>query len=301
MIFEKGFYQNLMMKDKTYDFDTIFKTKNSRLINISLSGSALRNKQNKIKSIVFIGRNITERKMMEEIKDRFVSAVTHELRTPLVSIKGYLDLILSEKIGSIPEKIKSNLEVIKRNSDVLLRLTTDLLDIRQLESGKLRLNTELLDFREIISNCIKEVEPFLTKKNQKLKLQIPLERLPMYGDKIRIKQVILNLLDNAIKFTPEKGHIEVILTHEKAIYQIQITDTGIGIKNEDLQRIFEPFSAIKKPTYIKGTGLGLSIVKGLVKLHGGRIWAKSLGEGGGATFTVVLPKDKKRGGEDDVR
>jgi len=249
------------------------------------------------------GRDITEQKKVEErlrrteaayklmkMKYRFISVATHELRTPLVSIKGYVDYILSGKLGRVTKKIKSSLQITRRNTDRLLSLTNDLLDIRRLDSGKLQLNLESLDFGEIINHCIKEAQPSVNDKKQKLHLRIPDGSLQIQGDNVRLSQVVMNLLSNASKFTPEYGKIELDVQKKKKIIQVQVSDTGIGIKKEDLERIFEPFAAIEKPSYIKGTGLGLNVTKGLVEAHRGKIWAHSEGVGKGSTFTFTLPE-----------
>ena len=227
-----------------------------------------------------------------EIKDRFISSVTHELRTPLVSVKGYLDFIMSEDFGPIPEKIKSNLMVVRRNADQLLNLTNDLLDIRRIEAGKLQLALKIMNFSDVVRSCFVEIRPFVGNRNQTVYLDIPEEGLPIIGDAIRLNQVLMNLLINASKFTGEKGQITTKISEDADEIQVRVTDTGIGIRREDLERVFEPFATIQKPTYIKGTGLGLSVSRGLVETHGGRIWAESPGEGKGSTFVFTLPKWK---------
>ena len=240
-------------------------------------------------SVQGVARDITERKKIEQMKDRFISAVTHELRTPLASIAGYADLALSGKFGSLNGEMKSNVEVIKRNTDRLISITDDLLDIRRIESGKLKLNISSLDLKEIIGFCSAEIKPFL-KEKQELHIQVPDVLPTIQGDRVRLSQVLMNLFSNAAKFTPEGGNIKLSVKDEKGMVKVQVSDTGIGIRKEDLQHVFEPFATIQKPTYIKGTGLGLSVTKALVNAHGGRIWAESPGEGKGATFTFTLPK-----------
>lgn len=239
-------------------------------------------------------RDISERKRLEETKNQFISAITHELRTPLVSIEGYIDYALTGKLGTVPKKIKSSLEVVKEESDRLLNLTNDLLDIRRLESGRFQLNLEPLDFRKVINQCIQEFKPFIEKRNQRFYEEIPDKSLMVNGDRVRLSQIIMNLLNNATKFTPKKGKITLRVEEKENTIQVQILDSGIGIKKEDIERVFEPFAAVKKPTYIKGTGLGLSLTKGLVEAHGGKIWAESKGEGKGSTFTFVIDKHRKK-------
>ena len=239
-----------------------------------------------------VARDITERKKIEQMRDSFISAVTHELRTPLVSISGYTDLALSGKFGSLSGDVKSGLEVIRRNADRLVSLADDLLDIRRIESGKLELKISSVSLKEIIDHCVAEVKPFL-KEKQEFDVQVPDVLPTIQGDRVRLSQVLMNLLSNAAKFTPEGGTIKLSVKDEEGVVKVQVCDTGIGIRREDLERVFEPFAAIQKPTYIKGTGLGLSVTKGLVEAHGGRIWAESEGEGKGARFTFTLPKRKQ--------
>jgi signal transduction histidine kinase len=246
--------------------------------------------EGKLIGIQGILRDITERKRMDIIRDRFISAVTHELRTPLVSVKGYVDLALEES-ESIPEEVKSELQVAKRNTDRLLSLVNDLLDLSRMQSGKHQLDLQSMDFKQLIDHCAAEIQPFINEKKQSLSLEVPAGPLPVQGDPVRLSQVLANLLSNASKFSPEGGGITVSVKDDADTIQVQVSDNGMGIRKEDLKRVFEPFAAIEKPTYVKGTGLGLSVSKGLVEAHGGKIWAESPGEGKGVTFTFTLPKN----------
>ena len=230
------------------------------------------------------------RKELEEMRSQFISAVTHELRTPLVSIKGYLDLALSR---SVSKEVHSDLLVVNRNAERLLSLTNDLLDIQRMQAGRLQLNLQPLDLREVIDSSITDVQPLTQEKKVSLRLEIPRGKLPFQGDQIKLSQVVVNLLSNAFKFSPDGGEVTLRAEEAEDMIRVQVSDRGIGIKREDLERVFEPFAAIGKPTYVKGTGLGLSICKGLVEAHGGRIWAESEGEGKGAMFTFTLPKRKE--------
>lgn len=255
--------------------------------------SPLKDDKGRVTHLIGIARDITERKQLEKMKDQFISAVTHELQTPLVSIKAYVDYPLTGKMGPLSENMKSNLEIVKRNTDRLLQLTGELLDLRRMESGRLELNKENLDYQDIIKNCLEEVKPLFEEKQQRARyIQLPRGQLSIQADRIRLSQILMNLLSNANKFTPEEGGISVIVEDTNGEIRTTISDTGIGIRKEDINRIFEPFSSIKKPTYIKGTGLGLSVTKGLVEAHGGRIIVNSQGEGKGTTFTFYLPKSK---------
>jgi signal transduction histidine kinase len=178
---------------------------------------------------------------------------------------------------------------MKRNTDRLLNLTNDVLDIQRMRSGKLQLNLEKLDLRKVIDEAVDEISPLTAAKKQSLIVEHPQQKLPIYGDQMRLSQVLMNLLSNATKFAPEGGKIIISTRADDNLITIAVSDTGIGIREEDLNIVFDPFAPIRKPTYIKGTGLGLSIVKGLVEGHGGKIWVESRGEGRGATFTFKLP------------
>jgi len=225
----------------------------------------------------------------ELMKDRFISAATHELRTPLVSIKGFIDRVTKGKSGKLSDQATLELEIVKRNTERLLSLVNELLEVRRMDSGKLKLNLKLIDFQEVIQNCVKEIQPLIEQRKQRFNLKVSKGRLPIKGDSIRLSQALMNLLDNASKFTPENGLIALIVEKMKKNIQVQIKDTGIGIRKKDLGKIFEPFADIKKSTYVRGTGLGLSVTKGIIKGHKGKIWAESSGEGKGSTFTFIIP------------
>jgi signal transduction histidine kinase len=224
------------------------------------------------------------------MKDRFISSVTHELRTPLVSISGYLDLI--RKNERFQKETVSYLQVVRRNADRLLSLTTDLLDFQRLQAGRLQVALQPIDFVNVLNNCIKEIMPMINGRRQALKANIPRGPIRILGDTVRLTQVIMNVLDNASKFTPDGGRIMVRVEERGDQLITEISDSGIGIRRDDLKQVFEPFSAIKKATYIKGTGLGLSVTKGLIEAHGGTITVQSQGEGRGSTFTITIPKER---------
>jgi PAS domain S-box-containing protein len=237
-------------------------------------------------------RDITERKRLQNMKDQFFTAVTHELRTPLVSIKGYVDHIMAKEPNLSPN-VRSQIEIVKRNGQRLLELTEDLLNIQYMETGRLQLKFEDLNLQEILTQCLEEIQPLVNDKGQEVRLEIPGKTLLVVGDRVRIVEVLMNLLQNANKFSPNGGSIVVRVEEDVGTVTISVTDNGIGIDKKDLGRVFEPFAAIPKPTYFKGSGLGLSLAKRLVEAHGGKIWATSTGVGSGTTLAVTLPKLKE--------
>ncbi len=201
------------------------------------------------------------RKELEKMKTQFISAVTHELRTPLVSIKGYVDLALSAGPGQMSKEVEAELQVVKRNTDRLLSLVNDLLDVDRMQAGRLQLNLQPMDFKKVIDSCMNEIRPLVADRKLSLRLEAPEGKLLIQGDEVRLSQVLMNLLSNATKFSPEDSEVTLHVEEKNESIKVQVSDTGIGIRKEDLERVFEPFAAIEKPRYIKGTGLGLSVAK----------------------------------------
>lgn len=237
-----------------------------------------------------LSRALEEIKEVSKRKTDFISAVSHELRTPLTSIKGYASILLSEKLGQIPEAVKERLDKINRHSDELTHLVNDLLDISRIESGKIIMKAESLNLAEITNNIADLLSLQLKAKEIRLDLQIP-KGLLIKADRSQIERVFINLMGNAIKFTPQKGKISVAVSLVDSFVQIDVTDNGIGIPAEALNAIFDEFYRVDNPINqeIKGTGLGLSLVKHIVEAHNGKIWVKSkLGQG--STFSFTLPK-----------
>jgi len=235
--------------------------------------------------------DITERWELEQMKTQFVSLVSHELRTPLTSIKGSLGLILAGAAGEISPQARQFLEIALNSTDRLIRIVNDLLDLSKLEAGKVQLNLVEVSPREVVEECITELESFAESRKITILNEVP-ENLPtVLADRDRLKQTIINLLSNAIKFSPEgkKVIVGAEMFDSKAV-KFWVKDFGIGIPEDELDRIFEKFAQVKKkavsPT--EGTGLGLSITKQIVELHGGRIWVESE-VGKGTTFYFTIP------------
>ena len=228
---------------------------------------------------------------LDEMKSRFISTATHELRTPLVSIKGYTELIRSGRMGKVPKKIDEMFKVVERNANRLSKLTDDLLMQQRLESGRLEINPEQLQLQELLKDVVEEFQPFISKRNQVLNVQVPADLSEVMVDRTRVGQVIINLLSNASKFTPSEGNISIKARETGKMVEVQVSDNGTGIAKEDIPKLFNPFPDIPKPSITESSvGLGLSICKGIIALHGGKIWAESEGKDKGATFTFTIPK-----------
>ena len=225
------------------------------------------------------------------MKSDFISLVSHELRTPLTSIIGFVSFILDGKTGTINEKQRDSLMRVHRQSKRLAALINDLLDISRIEAGRIEMKREPTSILEIAKQRFDEIKPQADEKSLQFSLIAP-DSLPLtYGDGERIGQVLINLMGNAIKFTPEKGRVVVKLKSDGKIIHVEVIDDGFGVPIENRQKVFEKFYQHDDihTRQQGGTGLGLSIAKSIVEVHGGRIWVDD-GEGGrGSNFQFVLP------------
>ena len=231
-----------------------------------------------------------------EHKSRFLANVNHELRTPLSSIIGYARLLHRETQGQITSLQRENLEDLLRNAERLLGLIDSLLDFARIEAGKMDVQIEPIVVGELVHGAAATVEPMLRRDAVRLVRDISEELPPLYTDRDKLRQIIINLLGNAVKFT-DRGEIKISACQENGDFKLAVADTGIGIDRADMDRIFEEFDRgrwINGGSY-RGTGLGLAIVKRLVDLLGGCVAVESE-VGKGSTFTVTLPM-KSRGEE----
>ena len=223
-------------------------------------------------------------------KDEFLSVLSHELRTPLNSMFGWVRMFRS---GMLDENSKLKaIEVIDRNIRMQNNLIEDLLDVSRIISGKMRIETEEIDIVSVVRSAVENARPLADGKNISLEFNSELESQKIIGDATRLQQIVNNLINNAVKFTPEDGRISLNLTTPDHSVRIQVSDTGIGIKPEFLPVIFDRFQQVDSTTRRShsGLGLGLTIVKHLTELHGGSVGVSSDGEGKGSTFTVEIPK-----------
>lgn len=258
--------------------------------------------------------SVTELKRVSELKSNFLSIASHELKTPLTSIKGYSDIIIDTMKDKIDANIFRMIESINRAADRLHRVVNNILDVTRIEQKKLRLKPEHFDLGAVARECIDELSHFAT--NRKIRFDCVFsEGLPMFfGDKMRMQQVFTNLCSNALKYSPDNSSVEVRLSLEdKDHFKIILKDYGIGIDKVEQRKIFDPFYEVGSTNrhssdFSKfmggGTGLGLSIVKGIVERHGGRIWVESEGamvdnRFPGSEFHIVLPIEARIDWDDD--
>ncbi|HEX4363457.1 MAG TPA: ATP-binding protein [Solirubrobacteraceae bacterium] len=245
--------------------------------------------------VVWTLRDITERARLEQAKSDFVATASHELRSPLTSIKGFIELLETTNAENLTERQHEFIKIALQSTDRLVELVNDLLDIARIESGQFEIHPRATDLRETVTEVAALIEPRMHAKNQRLELQIYDPRPPAFADPARIRQVLTNLVTNAHLYTPEGGIVTLRLEGDQQATKLTVIDTGQGVSPEETRRLFDRFfRGSTDERRSPGTGLGLAIVKSLVDLHGGSVDVDS-SIGRGTTFTVRLPSAPANG------
>jgi len=291
-------------------FDTVRVRKNGERIDVSLTVSPVKDARGRIIGASKIARDVSDRKRAEaeratllqtvqqareeaeelnRSKDQFLAVLSHELRTPLNAIFGWARMLQSAAMDEATSR--RAIDAILRNATAQVQLVEDLLDVSRIITGKMRLDVQWLDLKSVIESALDAVQPAASAKGLKIETVLDPNAGPVVGAADRLRQVVWNLLMNAIKFTPRDGRVQVHLRKLKSHVEIVVSDSGEGIQPEILPFIFDRFrqgdSTTTRPH--GGLGLGLALVRHLVDLHGGRVRAASEGPGRGATFVVELP------------
>lgn len=259
-----------------------------KALDVSASG---RVPEGKPSGAVVVLHDVTELRRLERVRQDFVANVSHEFKTPLTAIQGFAETLLAGALDD-PENNRRFLEIIRNHATRLARLTNDLLKLARIEAGKLELEFSSVGLLELIEAC---TETTLLKANRKeitLEITVPPQLPAVRGDAALLRDVLQNLLDNAIQYTPARGHISVAASATAREAVITVSDTGIGIPLADSERIFERFYRVDaaRSREAGGTGLGLSIAKHIVEAHGGKLWVEST-VGQGSKFSFSLPLD----------
>lgn len=226
---------------------------------------------------------------LQQVRSEFLANVSHELRTPIFAIHGFVETLLDGAIND-PKVNKHFLEKANQHTISLSNLLNDLIDISMIESGEMKMSFRYFNINEFLKGVVSEQSSLAETKNLELVYSPIRDSLQLYGDKDKLKQVVVNLLQNAIKYT-EKGEVEIMVEEEKLYGKIIVRDTGIGIPPEDMERIFERFYRVDKmrSRSVGGTGLGLAIVKHILEAHGTAMFAKS-DVNKGSEFSFKLKK-----------
>jgi PAS domain S-box-containing protein len=249
---------------------------------------------------VAILRDVTAEKQIEQMKSDFVANVSHEIRSPLAPMKDALGIVLDGTAGELNEQQKRFLAILDTNMHRLGRLIDDLLDLSKIQAGRLELKKEKVDTIRLLEEVAASMRFLAEKKNIELSFDFPEDLPQTYCDRDRIIQVMLNLITNAIKFTPEGGQVSVKVSEyqsvkEKDVIQVAVSDSGPGMSAEETDTLFDRFKQLSHPEAIKGTGLGLALSKAIIQMHGGRIWVESQ-VGKGSTFKFTLPVNTDKHG-----
>src|ERR1700722_2646947 len=305
-------------------FETVHLAKDGRRLNLSMTISPIMDASGHVIGASKVARDISERKKAEEalnkameeaevanrerlqlldserearsqaeqasrMKDEFLATLSHELRTPLNAVLGWANILRHGNLQG--EELKQGLDIIERNARVQAQIIEDLLDMSRIISGKVRLDVQWIELSAVLNESIETLRSTAQAKGVHLRASLDPFARPISGDPSRLQQVFWNLLNNAIKFTPKDGKVEVLLKHASTEVQVSVIDTGEGIAPEFLPYIFDRFQQGDASTTRRhgGLGLGLAIVKQLIELHGGNVRVQSDGLGKGATFSVRLP------------
>jgi PAS domain S-box-containing protein len=248
---------------------------------------------------VAVFRDVTRERQAEIAKSEFVAAISHELRTPITSIKGYVELLLSGAAGNVSPQQSHFLDVVGANTERMVSLVSNLIAVSEMEQGTIQIDPVPVDVAGIIRDAVLGVRSDLDERNLDLSMNLPPDLSPVKGDPRRLRQILDNLLTNAIRFTRPGGritiwaaeaHMEDMDVSAQDYLVVSIRDTGVGIPPEEHGRIFEKYYQVENPLSMEagGSGMGLAIVRSLVEAHGGRVWVESqVGEG--STFSLVLP------------
>ena len=245
---------------------------------------------------------------LDLLKSNFVAMISHELRSPMTAIKGFLEIVISGVGGSVSAQQQEYLEVIRSNTDRLMNLINDILDMAKMESGTFPVVKSACNVEKLLEKIIRETVGLAAKKMIIVEKEGAADDIPAEIDEFRITQVMVNLISNAIKYSPEKSSIFIgskivdagVIPRSApasnpaasgSYVMIYVRDSGAGIEKEHLDRIFDRFYQInqKDNQVLKGVGLGLNISRNIIKAHGGFIWAESEGRGAGSTFKFAIP------------
>jgi signal transduction histidine kinase len=226
---------------------------------------------------------------LDKMKDQFVSTVTHELRTPLTSMIGYLEILAGSEVGELTiDEQQHFLEIVARNCHRLTRLVDDILAAARIDSGRFSLDRTSVDLAHLASERVESIRASAEQKQVELRLTIDPALPPLYADPMRLGQLLDNLVSNAVKFTPARGMVGVTLATRGDTVHIEVVDTGVGIPEDEVDKLFDRFFRASTAANVQGTGLGLAIAKTIVEAHGGVLSVESE-VGVGTTFAVDLP------------
>lgn len=251
----------------------------------------MKDSSGEFKRMVIILHDMSKEKEADKVKSEFISTITHELRTPLTSIEGFVSLILARKVGDIPPKQEEFLNIVQAQSKNLKKMIQNLLEFSRFVTGKMKMEKSVTLVKDVLEGVLIGTKPQIEKKKLDLSLNIN-EQIPdVMADSEKLAMVISNIIGNAIKFSHEGGKLTIKMAKDGKNLLFSVSDTGLGLSKENLEKIFERFYQVDSSLTRKvgGAGVGLAVAKEIVEAHGGRIWAESAGKGKGVTVSFTLP------------
>lgn len=271
------------------DKNVIFETRDKKILNASLA--LFRDDLGRTSGAIVVFQDITESQKLDNMRREFVANVSHELKTPITTIKSYTETLLD---GALEDSslARNFLEVIEKESDRMSSLVKDLLQLSHIDYKKVNWDFRPLDLKDLVEDSISKMDMYFKEKKQNLDLNLPPNEVRVVADRVKFEQVLINLISNAIKYTQPRGNIKISVDTVDNFALVKIADSGIGIPQEDVSRVFERFYRVDKgrSRVQGGTGLGLSIAKNIIEEHGGDITVKSeLGKG--SEFMISIPVD----------
>lgn len=270
--------------------------KGGEALRTSVVVTPMLDRDGELRGFAAVIRDLTQQRRLQELEaatrhtNEFLAVLAHELRNPLAPIRNAVAIMQIHP--DVPPSLGPARDIIDRQLRQLTRLVDDLLDVARLSTGRIQLRREALDFREVVASALEAVRPLVEQRHHHLELRLDDTPLPVHGDAARLVQALQNLLNNAVKFTPEGGRVELAVQRHAGEVVATVTDSGRGIAPEAIERIFQMFvqeHAGHRLPLEAGLGIGLNLARSLVEQHGGRLLARSEGVGKGSTFTIVLP------------
>ncbi len=302
------------VKGESGVYESALVAKDGSRIDVLLSGRPIHNEDGTFQGAFGVFTDISERKRAEEeqrrafkaslrlraeaeaanmAKSRFLAGMSHEIRTPMNAVIGFSEILHDQHYGKLNDKQLRFLGYILESGRHLLHLIDEVLDLAKVESGKMKLQLEQVNPAQLLETSLSMIKENALRRSLKLELYIDdsIAELQIRADRVKLRQIMLNLLSNAAKFTPDGGRIQVKARQKEDRLVVSVTDTGIGLRPEDMDHVFEPFEQLESRKFGKpeGTGLGLALTRRLVELHGGKIHARSDALGQGSTFTFTIP------------
>jgi len=254
------------------------------------------------KALVYEKLKVTNKKLeqanehlqeLDKLKSEFLSFASHQLRNPLTAMKGYASMLMQGEYGEVKEEQKKPVETIYNATDSLVKMVQDFLDVSKIEQGGMKYHKEPVDLRKMVEQVVSELQPAANDHGLVINKHIEEGDFVVNADEVKLKQVVVNIIDNAIKYTPE-GSIDVSLTPRNDWVRLEVKDSGVGIDEEDIDKLFTKFTRAKDAhrQNSHGSGLGMYLAKMITEAHHGHIWAESEGSGKGTSFIVELKKAK---------